>query len=88
MAAARDRRRYEQAVYADDCDSICRAILDACDEAGHIPDRRVRAAIVSAAMLSAAQTLDGNDMAGESLVLKAGGIAAGLASLIRGCSKN
>jgi hypothetical protein len=57
-----------------------RAILDACDEAGPIPDRRVRSAIVSAAMLTVAQTLDGNDLPAQSQVLKPGGIAAGLAN--------
>jgi hypothetical protein len=86
MAHAIFDRAYERAVYADDCDSITRAIMDACDEVGNIPDRRVRAAIVSAALLTAAQSLDGNDAPEASLVLKPGGIAAGLATLVRRCS--
>lgn len=70
---------YERAVYDEECDMLARAIILACRRAAAIPDRRARTAIISAALLTAGQMLDGNKMPEETYVIKPGGVVESMA---------
>lgn len=75
---------YEVAVYAEECDALTLAIKNVIKPAfDGIPDQRVRSAVTAAALLTAAQLLDGNEMPRETEVLKPNGVAENLAHLFR-----
>ncbi len=68
---------YERAVYAEECDSLCEDIISLCRNApAENADERARSAIFCAALLSAAQYLDGNKMPEETRIIKKDGIAS------------
>lgn len=71
---------YEEAVY--ECDALTRKLIAACAETNAIPDERVRVAIISAALVSAGHAMDGNKMPEETWLMKRGGIAEGMATML------
>lgn len=58
-------RKYEVAVYSDDVLEYSQDVLDALAPALVIPDRRVCAAMVAAALISAVEFIDGPGRKGD-----------------------
>lgn len=71
--------QYEVAIYADDVMQLAENIMNQCAEVNAITDDRIRVCIIVTAMLTAAQTLDGNAITAEgAMEVKFGGIADSL----------
>jgi len=70
---------YEVAVYSEECEDLVRDILSACSEALKIKDVRVRVAIIGAALLTAAQMIDGHP---DSTQIKHDGVMAAMAATL------
>ena len=73
---------YARAVYQEDCDRMMRAVKAAIESVEI--EGPYRAAVISAAVMTAAQVIDGNKMPEESKIVRPGGIAAALVCLVAG----
>lgn len=74
---------YAAAVLSEDCEALVRRLVVACQmTTASVDDPRDRASVISAALMTTAQILDGNDMPRESGTIRRDGVTESLALLV------
>lgn len=76
-------KTYEEVVYAEECDALALELKAVLDEV-KVPDGRVRRAILAAAIVTAAQLVDGNSMPEDTDVIRSGGVAECVKQILEG----